>query len=186
MDEIAVDGDLSDWPQQMMRYPIAVAHLDPPRDEEDFQGWLQLGYSTAHNALYVAVEVNDESVATDPIASPPFDVRDGCHLGVDVEHAEEARSIGSYFLRSGESGASGPEVKQSDFRAAMRTTDRTTRYEWRVDIQGKTGGQIRLRPGAVLGFNVAVGDLDRDSSMTAVSWEMGHPTIDHFRTPRDH
>ncbi|MBT4502638.1 MAG: hypothetical protein HOC74_33210, partial [Gemmatimonadetes bacterium] len=185
MDEIAVDGDLSDWPQQIARYPIEVAYFNPPQNEEDFQGWLQLGYSTAHNALYVAVEVNDESVATDPIVYPPFDVRDGCFLMVDAEHAEKGRNIGSYYLlRNGESSVSGPEVKQSDFQAAMQTADRTTRYEWRIDIQEKTRGAIQLRPGASLGFNVMVGDLDRDSSITFMAWDIGITNPNNIYTPR--
>jgi serine phosphatase RsbU (regulator of sigma subunit)/ligand-binding sensor domain-containing protein len=184
MDEIAVDGDLSDWPQQMTRYPIAVPFFNPPRNPEDFQGWLQLGYNTAHNALYVAVEVNDESVATDPIASPPWDIRDGCFLIVDAEHAEKGRNIGSYSLRNGESSVSGPEVKQSEFQAAMQTADRTTCYEWRIDIQKKTRGATRLQPGASLGFNVLVGDLDRDSSSTTMAWEIGTANPENIYTPR--
>jgi len=40
---IKVDGDLSDWPEGMKRYPIALAEIgDKPKDKQDYQGGLSL------------------------------------------------------------------------------------------------------------------------------------------------
>ena len=74
---IAVDGDLSDWPEDMSRYSIALSeHGDRPQDEEDFQGAFRIGYNAQENALYLAVEVEDESTVID--TTDMWDTQDGC------------------------------------------------------------------------------------------------------------
>ena len=63
---ITIDGDFSDWPETMVRYPIALpVYGDSPEDEEDFQSSFRIGYSESENALYLAVEMADESAVID-------------------------------------------------------------------------------------------------------------------------
>ena len=62
IDGIIVDANLDDWPDDMRRYPITfVEYGDPIKGTGDFEGWFRIGYDTSQNALYVAVEVRDES-----------------------------------------------------------------------------------------------------------------------------
>jgi hypothetical protein len=60
---IAVDGDLSDWPEDMERYAIALSEYGVrPRNTEDLQASFRLAYDVEQKALYLAVEVRDESI----------------------------------------------------------------------------------------------------------------------------
>ena len=55
-----VDGDLSDWPADLIRYPILFQEAGAPlRSAADFSGSFRVGYDPAENALYIAVEVAD-------------------------------------------------------------------------------------------------------------------------------
>lgn len=44
------------------------------------------------------------------------------------------------------------------------------RYEWRIDMDGASGGQVRLRPNVVLSMEVAVWDKDEDGSASFITW----------------
>ena len=59
---IAIDGDLADWPQRAHWQPIEVLGLGAAVTEADLSGRFALGYNTTENALYCAVEVNDDSI----------------------------------------------------------------------------------------------------------------------------
>ncbi|MDP6496169.1 MAG: penicillin-binding protein, partial [Dehalococcoidia bacterium] len=78
---IVVDGDLSDWPAAMRRYSIElVEEGDVPTDGADYQGDFRIGFNEQENALYIAVEVQDESVVKEGTA------RDGCRIFLDLPH----------------------------------------------------------------------------------------------------
>lgn len=75
---IKVDGDLSDWPAGMRRYPIARPEFgDKPKGPADFQGEFRIGYNSQENALYVAVEVQDESVVKEAAGGVNFYPQEG-------------------------------------------------------------------------------------------------------------
>jgi hypothetical protein len=60
---IEIDGDLSDWPAHMRRYEITQDPTgSPPSDAADFAAWFMAGYSVEENALFVGIEVQDESI----------------------------------------------------------------------------------------------------------------------------
>ena len=43
--DIRIDGDLSDWPADMARYPIALPEFGVrPLDAQDFQAHFRIGY----------------------------------------------------------------------------------------------------------------------------------------------
>ena len=66
IENIVVDGDLSDWPEDGKKYPILLTESGvEPHDTEDFQAFFQLGYNKADNAFYIALEVRDESIVAD-------------------------------------------------------------------------------------------------------------------------
>ena len=56
---IKIDGDLSDWPADLPRYPVLLRMFGAPRDAEDCSADFRVGYNEQENALYVAVEVQD-------------------------------------------------------------------------------------------------------------------------------
>ena len=61
--DIAIDGDLGDWPLDIEKHPIQVAVAGTrPDDEFDFRAAFQIAYNVAENALYVGLEVHDDSL----------------------------------------------------------------------------------------------------------------------------
>ncbi len=84
---ITLDGDLGDWPAGLPRYSISAkgegAEASGPAD---LNAWFRLGYNIGENALYAAVEVEDDSILRDPPAgvTPFYNTQDGCEIYVDL------------------------------------------------------------------------------------------------------
>jgi hypothetical protein len=147
---IVVDGDLSDWPVEMQEYPITT---NQPKDEEDFRGFFRIGYSASENALYLSVEMRDDSVVL--AEDGQWNTADGCEVYVDAVHALEGdRPTDQFKLFGNPEGIYGSEGTRGDFGVAVRRTDDSHWYEWRIDLERMTGGQVRLRPGMSLGVDV--------------------------------
>jgi ligand-binding sensor domain-containing protein/serine phosphatase RsbU (regulator of sigma subunit) len=166
---IAVDGDLSDWPEGLKRYSIGlVGPSDAPGNEEDYRGFFRIGYNVAENALYLAVEMQDESrVVADGGA---WDAKDGCEVYVDAVHVEKERPVGQYAMRGNAVGVNGENIDSRQMQVAVQRTAGSHQYEWRIDIEEKTGGTVRLRPGMSLGVDVVLDDRDEDGSFSWMSW----------------
>ena len=76
LEGITLDGDLSDWPEAMRRYPIARPEYgSAPEDSVDFQGSFRIGFNAEEQILYLAVEVQDESTVIDTTDGEPAPVR---------------------------------------------------------------------------------------------------------------
>ena len=162
--DITIDGDLSDWPAAMESYPIGFAG-----EEEDCSGLFRIGYSSSENALYLAVEVDDDSVVRGE--GSIWNGQDGCELYVDATHAPEGdRQLGQFHIWEDVVGVFGSGVELEDFQAAAQRADHLHRYEWRVDIERLSDGQVRLRPGMSLGVDLVLLDLDEDGSFSWVPW----------------
>ena len=66
VDGIAVDGDLSDWPDGLPEYPIAALDWGlPPSSAGDLSGSFRVAFGPADGALYVAVEARDDSTVVE-------------------------------------------------------------------------------------------------------------------------
>jgi len=173
LEGITVDGNLSDWPAGMRQYPIAIHWRDdPPQDAEDFRGSFCIGYSAPENALYLAVEIRDESTAIDTTEGGHWR-SDGCQITVDVAHGKEDPPGQAYYLQGNTHGTWGDKVDRADFSAAVNRARSVHRYEWRIDIGRKTAGQTRLRPGMPLGLDVVLRDWDEDGSSSWMAWGTG-------------
>ncbi len=157
---IELDGDLSDWPEDMVRYPLLLTEYGAePEDAEDFQGSFRLGYNEQENALFIAVEVQDDSPVLETAAkgvviawgwswqSGPKDTEDGCEIYVDMGHGERVVKHALYGKQ--------PE-------------NGTYRYEWRIP-----GREVQLRSGMVVGVDVVAADRDEDGSFSWMTWGRG-------------
>lgn len=172
VDGITVDGDLSDWPDGLERYPVAwLGSGGSPQDAEDLEGSFRIGYSVEDNALYLAVSVRDGSTVIDPDIARAWE-RDGCEVYVDPDHQEKPRNIGQYYVRGDTPGVNDwrTDTTLDDVQAAVQRQAQVHRYEWRIDIGRKTGEQVHLRAGMTLGLDIALNDRDADGSYTWVSW----------------
>ena len=168
LEGIAIDGDLSDWPEKMPRYPISLAEYGmPPVDEDDYQGTFRIGYHAQKNAVYIAVEVRDESVVIDTTTQEAWDTQDGCEIYLDGFHTE-AGSLGVQYRIWGKNrgywkNATLGERIRADYH----------QYEWCIDIGSLNGKQVQLSPGMTLSLDVVVCDKDADGSFSWMAWGKG-------------
>ena len=160
---IVADGDLSDWPADAVKYPLELTEFGaPPLDEEDFQASFRVGYSELENALYVAVEVRDESVL--PTFQGSWNTQDGCELYVYASHRATGKTQAQFVLHG--------DLRRMEegVQVVFERGAQTHRYEWRVDLAAISRGKVKLRPDMVLGLDVVVSDKDTDGSYSWIAW----------------
>ncbi|MFT7694817.1 MAG: signal transduction histidine kinase, partial [Candidatus Latescibacterota bacterium] len=173
--DIAVDGDLSDWPEGLVRYPIL--HNADGADlfgEGDFQGEFIVGYNESENALYVAVDIRDDSIVlvpADDIMSQPWNAQDGCELYL-FSHKPGEDAPTQYRLWGEELGMYGPGDLE-EVQANSQWREDGYRIEWRIDIAQASGQRIELRPGIQLGFDLSVWDRDERGEPSWMAWSKG-------------
>ena len=165
---VVVDGDMSDWPDDMRRYPIALPESgDAPESKEDFQGSFRLGYSAGDRSLYVAVEVEDASTVIDTSLQADWDTQDGCFVYIDIHHAGVESSSREFSVR-GNRASSWDGVE-----AAVQRVDGIHRYEWRIGADALGDEAVSWDTGTALGIDVGVTDQDEDGSFTWMVWGRG-------------
>ena len=182
VEKIAVDGDLSDWSATMRWYPVTVLGIGlPPSGAEDFAGKFAVGYSAAENALYIGVEVRDESTMVDTSVKegdpPGWNIQDGCEVYIDVMHSEQHSFVGQYSLYGNhfhvflpETGST-PRMLKVEY-GVVRSQGRQ-RYEWRLDVGEISQGQMHLQDGMTVGMDIVLCDKDEDDSFSWMSWGEG-------------
>jgi len=174
---ITVDGDLSDWPEEMERYPIAIVVNDVPTSEEDFQGSFRIGYNEQENALYVAVEVEDESVVKKSQGETRWDSQETCDIYLfDNESGNQHPT--QYFLRGNLPGkvvgSRVWELKKDEILAEVVWREKDYLFEWKIDVEKATYGKIQqIHPDLVFGFDVSLWDKDEDGSTSMYAWGKG-------------
>ncbi len=161
LEAIAVDGDLSDWPEGLKVYPLTRRGAgNPPQDGDDFSGSFRLGHDLKRGKLYVAVEVVDESTFIDTV-SDAWDASDGCEIYFD-DYLPHGKKAPSQPLQHVIYGRARPVPQGSDERAVRRTGTKHV-YEWAINLKGRGLGDV-------VGFDIAVLDRDTDGSFTWTSW----------------
>ena len=169
---ITIDGDLSDWPEGMIRYPILHRDDgDPLRGTRDFEGWFRIGYSQAENALYVAVEVEDDSVVRGELGQGQWNTQDGCEIYLHG-HQPDVKAPVQYYIWGPNRGTYGPD-SSDNARVEVRWGDNGYQFEWRVDITGTSSGKLRLHPDMELGFDISIWERDRDGTASWIAWNPG-------------
>jgi serine phosphatase RsbU (regulator of sigma subunit) len=175
---ITIDGDLSDWPEGMERYPIALMESgDAPTGEEDFQGSFRIGYNEQENALYVAVEVQDESVIKESQGETRWDSQETCEIYLfDNESGNQHPT--QYFLRGKllgvVEGSRVRELKEDEAKVEVIWGEEGYQFEWKIDVEKATYGKIQqIHPDLVFGFDVSLWDKDEDGSTSMYAWGKG-------------
>ena len=178
VDGIVVDGDLSDWPQRgMARHAISIAAAgSEPKNPQDYRGSFRLAYNEAENAIYIAIQAVDESVVlADGKTSDPSQNNDGSEVYLAVAHSDRNRFPVQQALWGKERGyRSNPEMATVQTRQiAVRPGRIIHQYEWRLDIEQMSSGQVQLAAGMQLGLDVAINDRDQDGSYSWMAWGPG-------------
>ncbi len=163
---LVVDGDLSDWPSGMERYPIAEVPFGAPLSSpRDCLASFRVAVDPQAAVLYVAVEMADDSPVTDPSPMRTWATEDGCEVYVDVHHGQGRPAV-QYALRGASRGETSPNV-----RSAWSIVGGTRIYEWGIGLTGLTADS--LQQPRTIGFDLALSDRDQDGSFSWVTWGPG-------------
>ncbi len=168
---IVVDGDLSDWPEGLHRYPIAVlGDGDEPAGADDFSADFRVAYNAGENALYVAVEVVDSDRVPGTEGEGTWSSQDGCELylwGIRSHRSPPTQ----YWVRGPNQGVNGPG-SSDEMQAVVRQTATGYAYEWRIDVT-EANDEMELVAETAIGFDVALVDVDSDGTMSWIAWSRG-------------
>jgi len=172
--DIAVDGDLGDWPEGLLRYPIL--HNEDgaaPFGEGDFQGELIIGYNESENALYVAVDIHDDFVVRQPVdqMGQEWNRQDGSELYL-FGHKPGEGAPTQYRLWGDSLGIYGPGTID-EAQVATQWREDGYRSEWRIDIAKASGQRIQLHSGMQLGFDLSIWDRDARGAPSWIAWSKG-------------
>ena len=156
---IVVDGDLSDWPEEAPWYTLGrpLSYFAWPTDQADLHVRFAVGY-TEGDALFLAVEVDDESVVLQAADDEPVYFKDFMEVFLEASHAPLSREAFAYGKKT--TGGRGVTV-------ARQRKENTWRYEWR--FAARAAGE-EWRTGETYGFSVLVSDGDFDRSFSQVAW----------------
>jgi hypothetical protein len=171
---ITIDGDLSDWPHDLERHQILLpAYGEHPRNGEDLQPSFRLGYDDGTESLYIALEVQDESIVV-LSEGGSWDNQDGCDIYLVWRHDDTRPVVRQYAVWGNTRTAStslSTAIGTDEFQVAMGRWTGGHRYEWRVDL--RAAGADVVAPGAVLGLDIGVLDQDADGSYSWTAWGKG-------------
>jgi len=164
IENITIDGDLSDWPEGMTYYTIDNPEFQAaPKDSLDIQGFFRIGYNAKESALYIATETTDESI---------LHQREGGGIYIDLQHQEEDSPVGQYYHMD-----TGIYYGQGAHKGALtvaQTYDDQKRYaEWRFDLNRVGQKPITLKPGLIFGFDIILHDSDQDRQNSWMTWGKG-------------
>ena len=166
---INIDGDLSDWPKNATTYPIArVEYGDKLAGKDDLNAKFRVAYIVAEHALYVAVEVSDDSIVLDGPGVARWDAQDGCEVFVNAAHAGSGSPVVQYARYGNQSQVVGPSgATDQAVKVAVARTETHVIYEWRIDLGAE------LVDDRVIGFDISVADKDKDGSFSWLAWGPG-------------
>ena len=172
---IVVDGDLSDWPEDGLEYQIRQVARDTLTAPEDFKSSFKIGYGT-NNALYLAVEVLDESTVLDTSVELGAD---GCSVTLDVQHNGSPVQMVSSVVQGDTHRFLRGKIPSAwdDLEYAVRRQNGRFVYEWMMGF-AETQGLVTLQPETTFGLGIAVFDTDEDGSSSFVTWGSGPENLD--------
>ena len=169
---IAVDGDLSDWPEEMIAYPLLFQDDgNPLHGSGDFGGSFRVGYSEQENALYIAVKVEDDSVVKGQPEQKGYNTQDGCEIYLHGHQPGQKVPV-QYFLRGPNRGTWGPDTSKN-MQVEVNWEESGYQLEWRIDIGSASNGTAFLHPEMELGFDVSIWDKDQDGTASWIAWSRG-------------
>lgn len=175
LDRIKVDGDLSDWPKDAVRYKIGINPSDTkPQNESDFSGYFQLGYNLSNQSLYVAFTITDDDFVEDTSKNVSWNTQDGLEVSIDARHLLSGSGVASFMyskhLHTVNNAFYDPFASKATWdmmEVAVTHHGNTRIYEWRIQL----GNELAV--GKSVGFDFHVFDKDQDGSFSWSAWGKG-------------
>ncbi|NII29700.1 serine hydrolase [Pseudoflavitalea sp. X16] len=182
LSKIIVDGDFTDWPKTMVKYPLSYNLSETrPRDGADYTGFFQIGYRMENKSLYLAITVMDDDFMEDSSKNVQWNTQDGLELCLDARHLRVGSGVASFMysknLRNTNHAYFDDFARSASWKimeVMMMRRGNTRFYEWRIAL----GEQ--LVPGRSIGIDMNVFDKDADGSLSFASWGRGELK---FRNP---
>jgi len=173
--KILVDGDFSDWPKNIMTYPIStVLSETKPASESDFNGSFQMGYRAEDRSLYLAFTITDDDFIEDTSENVRWNTQDALELYLDARHLPFGSGVASFMyskkLRNTNNAYYDPfarDAKWNIIEVAMVKKGNTRYYEWRINLANE------FAVGKSIGLDFNAFDLDSDKSFSYSSWGGG-------------
>ncbi len=177
---ITVDGDLSDWPDGLQRYPIQLnAQQEVTPGDENFSADFRAGYDVDSRSVYLGIEVTDQLHSTGDISDVSWSDQDGVIVYFDRNHEPQGSGAVLYSATGDQrqlltsSGHWDADVEQAGWdnvTLEVKRHENTTTYEWRI----KTAQP--LKPGSSLGIDFLISDsdaVDHDEAAALYVWGPG-------------
>ncbi len=174
LDQIKIDGNLSDWSRIKTSYPIAVHASDvKPRNAADFSAWFKIGYHSESGSLYIAIEVTDDDHIRDTAKNAAWNSRDAVELDIDLLHLNGRSGVTSYLLSVDHKNynksrwdAVSPAGWDKTEGAVIRLGNKTF-YEWRIVLD------VPLSTPKAIGLDLQVMDKDSGGEFSFSAWGPG-------------
>lgn len=191
VDDLDIDGDLSDWPSDLERHHIGGSA----------PATFRVAWSPETDRIFVAIEVEDDVIILgntwtqtdavevytwggDPTGDQPCEPRG--HWFNPIQFAAVPGPPGEYIRGCGNPCAAGPDrtdPTRFGTRAAWRKEGKTLSYEWALPVFGDfRQGSIELTAGRGIGFDVVVVDHN-GGSFNWTPW--GNPATTKFASPQN-
>ena len=161
IDPPAIDGDLSDWPGDAARYPIANGGVE---------AHFRVGYDLESESLFVALSVTDDDHWVD---GSEWMRRDAHILYIDPVHSVRGSAPWPLVASTGhherltQEDSWDPRARQGEWEnmeVAVGRSGRTTTYEWRIGL-----GEA-VAAGRTLGLDHVVLDVDQEGNDIRHGW----------------
>lgn len=164
---VLIDGDLSDWPREMPYNFLSENRFvyRTARSTDSFRGKFRVGHNPIENALYLAVEVEDDKIVLDA-AVDSWNTRDSCEIFLIPNHTSEAALPRQFVYRAKPIAVFQGKLDDNLARhaqVARISKEHQIIYEWRIDLNQLGQGPDDLSRGAVFGFDVCCFDCDGEN-----------------------
>lgn len=166
LENIVIDGDLSDWPDSLKKYPITCNHQGvAPTHDGDLNAWFMVGHDVSTNRLLVACVVEDDSAVLQSDGEGQLVLsRDGMGVYVGTAHGEKPTATNDAISILGDYL---PNNESVDSQVVRTPTGHS--YEYAIDLDRFAVGVDKNRP-YTIPFDVHVSDKDSDGSISIRYW----------------
>ncbi|MEO1653091.1 MAG: sugar-binding protein, partial [Bacteroidota bacterium] len=177
---ITIDGDPSDWPQDLKRYPIQESVLDnKPKDNQDFEAYFQVGYELASQSIFVMVSIHDDDYVVNSTDPGDWLNQDSFNFYIDGHHNSAGSGLTLYQFNEKFRQIFNPEGswdpttnittwEHLDYK--IRRDGQKIYYELKVNI-GKD-----MKVGKAVGMDFVIIDKDEDDpeNFSFMTWGKGN------------
>lgn len=165
---ITIDGDFSDWPKATKSIPINNKLLGGTfENSSDFSATFRSGYDLKANALYIALEITDDTYIARSNEDQNWANLDSVILYIDTRHSLRGSGPQLYGITGGErellslNDAWDPESLTANWdqvNVATASTNNGMGYEWRIALPED------MQTNRTIGFDLVMSDRDTDAS----------------------